>query len=686
MALDNSLPFYNVLGGAQDLGTLFGPSRTTNVEGVRNQDWYVPLGADGYGVAIDPEEPNIQYMEIQVGELIRYDRISEEALDIKPQPLPGDAPERWNWDAPIVISPHDRNRLYFGSQRLWRSDNRGSSWAPVSGDLTLNQNRYELEFMDRVWSVDSIYDNGAMSKYNTLTAVTESPVEEGVLYTGSDDGLIHVSEDGGANWRRARNLPRVPEASFVNDMEASLHDANTVFAVVDAHKIGDFSPFLFESRDRGRSWRSIAGDLPQGTIIWAIQQDHVSPDLLFIGTEYGIYASTNRGVNWRKLDGNVPTIPFRDLKIQRRDDDLVGATFGRGFYVLDDYSALREIANGALDADAALFPVRDAWWYVPLVPNQAKGRPTLGSTDFAAANPPFGALLTYHVKSELTTAKGRRNQSERALRAQEQDVPFPGWDALLAESLESAPKALVLIRDSQGQPVRWIEGPTTKGIHRINWDLRHPAPDAITLEVPDFVPPWAGSPEGPLAAPGRYSAELILIENGQARSIGSPREFEVKPVPTAPSGTDFAAVAAFQKETLDLMRDIADAQRTVRRTHGLLARMRAAVKEAATGVPALYEKLDAMDAALTALDTRLSGDRIRQRLEEATVPSIAGRVRRVVNGHWNTRQAPTETMRRSLEIASDEFGQLKADLSSLRERDVPVLEVELEAAGAPSWK
>jgi photosystem II stability/assembly factor-like uncharacterized protein len=347
VAVDNSEPFYNILGGAQDLGTLFGPARTTNVEGVRNRDWYVPMGADGYGVAIDPDDPDIMYFETQQGNLYRHDRSSEEALSIQPQPAPGDEPERWNWDSPLLISPHSPARLYFGSQRLWRSEDRGNSWTPISGDLTTNRNRYELELMERVWSVNALYHNGAMSKYATLTAITESPITEGVLYTGSDDGLIQVSEDGGQTWRVAGGLPGVPPLSFVNDLEASQHDANTVFAIADAHKTGDFSPYVFQSTDRGRSWRSIAGDLPAGTIVWSIQQDHENAALLFVGAEYGVYFTANGGTNWHKVNG-APTIAFRDIKLQRRDDDLVGATFGRGFYVLDDYTPLRGMAAGAL--------------------------------------------------------------------------------------------------------------------------------------------------------------------------------------------------------------------------------------------------------------------------------------------------------------------------------------------------
>ncbi|MCH7876024.1 MAG: glycosyl hydrolase [Gemmatimonadetes bacterium] len=681
LALDNSQPFYNVLGGAQDLGTLFGPSRTMNTEGVRNQDWYVPLGADGYGVAFDPDDPNIMYMEWQRGNLLRVDRRSDEVLDIQPQPAPGDPPERWNWDVPILVSPHASNRLYFGSQRLWRSDDRGNSWEPVSGDLTRNRNRYELELMGRVWSVDALYGNTAMSWYATLTAISESPIAEGVLYTGSDDGLVQVSEDGGLNWRVAADLPDVPDYSFINDVEASRHDAATVFAVADAHKTGDFDPYVFESTDRGRSWRSIAGDLPAGTIVWALQQDHVNPNLIFLGTEFGLYVTLNRGTNWFMLDAGAPTIAFRDIKIQRRDNDVVGATFGRGFYVLDDYAPLRDMATGAL-AGSALFPVRDAWWYIPNQPMQARGMPTLGSDSYHTANPPFGAVFTYYLDEIPPTRREARREAERELREGGEDVLFPGYEQLRREAMEGEPRVLLLVRDAQGQPVRWVEGPAKAGLHRVSWDLRRPAPDTVEFETPSFTPPWVTPPQGPLAPPGQYSVELMLLSSAGVQSLGSSQSFEVKPVPTAPPGTDFMAVAAFQQEASELMRRVAGAGGEIGRARDRLRHMSAALLEAPRADPALFGRIDELNATLTGLQTRLSGDPIRGRLNEPREPSIRGRVGRVIGGHWNTRITPTATQRWNLEIASGGFSGLLLELSALQ-MDITQLEEALEAAGAP---
>jgi photosystem II stability/assembly factor-like uncharacterized protein len=683
LGLDNAEPFYNIVGGAQDLGTLIGPSRTTNTEGVRNQDWYVPLGADGYDSAFDPKDPNTVYMEIQQGLLHRLDRRSEEVLNIQPQAAPGDAPERWNWDSPLLISPHNNNRLYFGSQRLWRSENKGNSWVPISQDLTTNTNRYGLETIDnRVWSSDALYDTGAMSKYATLTSIEESPKVEGLLYTGSDDGLIYISEDGGQNWHRSGALPNVRARSFINDIEASRHDDNTLFAVADAHKFGDFSPYVFMSTDRGNTWKSISGDLPSGTIVWVLKQDQVNENLLFIGTEYGIYFSLNKGLNWIKLDGGVPTIAFRDLELHQRDNDLVGASFGRGFYILDDYTPLREL-NNAIDLKGnTLFSIRDAWWYVPSVPMQAKGMPSLGSTSFVAENPPFGAVFTYYLHDVPKTSKEQRKDSEKALTERNLSIPFPGWERLKEEANENEPLVLLLVRDVNGNAIRWVKGTAKKGLQRTNWDLRLPAPDPIELTEPDFKPPWAGDAQGPLAAPGNYTAELFIAHNGKLQSQGAAREFTVKPVANTVAGTDFAVVAEFQQRTSALSRHISSAGRKMDEAGDRLRHMRAALLETPKASASLFEGLEALEVSLSGLRERLYGDPIRQRFNEAALPSIQSRVGGVAYGHWETRQNPTETQKREIEIGQTDLDTLKEDLVDYFNQ-LETFEAALEAAGAP---
>jgi photosystem II stability/assembly factor-like uncharacterized protein len=681
VAVSDRAPFYDVLAGAQDLGTLVGPSRTMNEDGIRNQDWYVTLGADGYGVAFEPGDPDIAYMMWQEGNLVRKDRRNDEAVNIQPKPATGDAPERWNWDSPILVSPHQSSRIYYGSQRLWRSDDRGNSWTAISGDLTLGLNRYEQRYFGRTWSVDALHDNGAMSKYATTTAISESPVAAGTIVVGTDDGLVQITTNAGERWTRTTALPGMPSLSFVNDVEMSVHDARTLFVAVDAHKVGDFTPFLFASADLGRTWKSIAGDLPRGSIVWTIQQDHVRPELLFAGTESGLFWSPNGGTNWHKVSGGMPTIPVRDIKLQRRDNDVVVATFGRGVYILDDYTPLRAIAAGMTADAGALLPVRDAWWFIPNQVAQAKGRPTLGSDDFTTENPAVGAHLTVYLRDLPTTAQEARRAEERALRERNADTPFPGFDRLRAESLERGPQVFVFITDAQGKQVRVLTVPAKKGMQRVTWDMRGPSPFPIDLNPPAFRPPWAGEPSGPLVAPGRYTATLVLASAAGTRTLGAPQSFEVKPVPTVRGATDFVAVAAFQGRVADLMRRLTATSEEIGALDQALRHARASVTAAPRGDATLFARIDSISVQVAGLQRRLSGDPARGRLDESNEFAIFSRAYTAMQ--FDHRQTPTATQQREAALAESELATLERDLRALLNGDVAHLQAALAAAGAP---
>jgi len=245
LALDDAEPFYNIYGGTQDNNTLGGPSRTIYSSGIHNSDWFITLGGDGHQPATEPGNPDIIYSESQEGFLSRIDLTNGETLSIQPQPEGGEDYERFNWDSPILISPHSPTRIYFASQRLWRSDNRGDSWTAISGDLTSDQERLILPIMENNWSWDSPWDVYAMSNYNTVTSIAESPIREGLIYVGTDDGLLNVTEDGGTTWRKFEvgDLPDVPNTAFVNDIKADLFDVNTVYVALDNHKFGDLNPY-----------------------------------------------------------------------------------------------------------------------------------------------------------------------------------------------------------------------------------------------------------------------------------------------------------------------------------------------------------------------------------------------------------------------------------------------------------
>ncbi|MCH8963062.1 MAG: glycosyl hydrolase, partial [Bacteroidetes bacterium] len=479
VAVSNDEPFYYVYGGTQDNATQGGPSRTTNVHGIRNSDWFVTVFGDGFDPAVDPEEPNIVYSQWQYGGLIRYDRQTGERIDIKPQPEQ-DAALRWNWDSALMISPHSHTRLYYAAQILFRSDDRGDTWRAVSPDLTRNMDRNQLKVMGRLWSVDAVSKNRSTSLYGTIVAVSESPLVEGLLYVGTDDGLIQVSEDSGASWRKIEEFPGVPEMSYVHDIEASQHDANTVYAVFNNHKKGDFKPYLLKSTDRGQTWESITGDpsdslrtgLPERGSTYTLVQDHVDEDLLFAGTEFGIFFTVDGGSTWVQLESGLPTIAIRDLEIQRRESDLVAASFGRGFYILDDYTALRDLDEDLIAQEAHLFPIKKAWMYVQDAPLAGDEKAFQGASFYTAPNPPFGATFTYYLKESLKTRKQVRQDEEGKLAKENQDVFYPSWDDLKAEDREEEPAVILTVRDEDGQVVRRLAGSTSmssSSLWRITW-------------------------------------------------------------------------------------------------------------------------------------------------------------------------------------------------------------------------
>ena len=699
LALDNDVPFYNVVGGTQDNGTQLGPSRTANGHGVMNSDWVVAVSADGYACAIDPEDPNTVYGEWQGGGLTRYDKATGQRLDVKAQPGPDEPPERWNWDAPVLVSPHSHTRLYHGSQRLWRSDDRGDSWRTVSGDLTRGLSRYELEIFGRVWSVDALYDNYAMSVYATTTAVSESPLVEGLIYVGTDDGLVQVTEDGGASWRRQDRFPGVPEMSFVNDVRASAHDADTVYAVLDAHQAGDYSPYVLRSTDRGHTWTSIAGD-PAGTgiparhLVWSLVEDPVAKDLLFAGTEYGIFFTLDGGRRWIRLEGGVPTIAFRDLEIQEREGDLVGASFGRGFFILDDVSPLRHVSAELLAGEAALFPVRTAKLYVPSMPLDLPGKAFQGDAFYLGANPPFGAVFTYYLRDELRTSKAKRRAEEKAIREEGGDVPFPGWERLKAEEREDEP-AIVLTVTAQDGPfggdrggkhghvVRRVTGPATKGIHRVAWDLRYPPPYPTRLEPWTAGAPWDEPPIGPLAPPGRYTVELARLADGELTALAEAQTFAVVPLAGTGDAAEWQAISAFQRRTADLLRRATGVAEAAEEAAERLEHLDKALLASPAPSVELLAQARALDLRLRDLRERLTGDPTRGRFAEPAAPSILGRLSGVAWGHWSTTHGPTRTHRDSLAVAEEQFERTSEALRELIETDLPRLEAAAEEAGAP---
>ncbi|MFH1755456.1 MAG: glycosyl hydrolase [Candidatus Latescibacterota bacterium] len=674
-ALDNDVPFYNVYGGTQDNATQGGPSRTRTVHGIRNSDWFITVFGDGFDPAVDPQDPNIVYSQWQYGGLIRFDKRSGERIDIKPQEAIDGPPLRWNWDSALMISPHLHTRIYYGSQILFCSDDRGDSWRAVSGDLTRNLDRNKLEVMERIWSVDAVAKNNSTSFYGTIVSVSESPLQEGLLYVGTDDGLIQASGDGGDSWTKYDKFASVPEFSYVSDIEASLHDVNAVYAALDNHKMGDFKPYVVRSTNRGRTWRLISGNLPERGTVYTIVQDHVNDKLLFAGTEFGIFFTVDEGEKWVQLKEGIPTIMIRDLEIQRRENDLVAASFGRGFYVLDDYTPLRYLSAETLDKEAFLFPIKKAWMYIQTNPLAGTDKAYQGASFFTAPNPPFGSTFTYYLQESLQTNKELRQKDEADLAKEGKDVLYPSWEALKNEDREEKPAIFLTVRDDEGNVVRRIQGKTSKGVHRISWDFRYPGYTPASLE---------SDGDGPMAVPGTYQVSIDKLEQGAFTQLVAPVDFEVEPLGLSSlPEPDREEILVFQKRTGELQRAVWGAN--------------AAADEAATRIkyiknviertPALHPQLrkDARELELRLLDLRekMMGDPTKSNRSEPAKDGIMSRLNQIIYGQWSCTSPPTETHKQNYDIAAEEFAGIIDGLRRLIETDLVSLENELDEAGAP---
>lgn len=679
VAVSQDGPFYHVYGGTQDNFTLGGPARTRSAHGITNADWFVVQGGDGFHCRVDPKDPDTVYGEMQYGGLVRFDRRTGQKTGIQPQPGKGEPPLRWNWDAPLLVSPHAPARLYFAANKVFRSDDRGDTWAALGGDLSRQLSRDRLPVMGKVWPPDAVAKNVSTSFYGNVTALAESPLQEGLLYAGTDDGLIQVRSGEGV-WRKVERFPGVPSRTYVSRLLASQHAAQTVYAAFDNHKDADFKPYLLRSSDAGQTWTSVAGDLPERGSVLALAEDHRDPNLLFAGTEFGLFVTLDGGKKWHGLKGGLPTVAVRDLAIQRGQNDLVVATFGRGFYVLDDYSPLRSLTPDALQKEATLFPVREAPLYIPSRQYGLRNKAFLGEAFFTADNPPFGATITYCLKEEIETKARKRHAAEKAGTA-----PYPSKDELRAEAEEEPPAVLLTVADADGEVVRTLTGPVKAGLHRVSWDLRDPAttlPRPRPAEAGEDV--FAEEPAGPLVLPGTYRVSLAKRVDGAVTPLAGPQEFAVVVEETAaPHHGDLKALREFQRQVARLARAVSG---TVEAADEVAHRLEQ-LKRALDQTPGAKEAWKAQARDLERRDRdilrALRGDVVLRGRSENTPTAIAERVQSIVEGQRFSLARPTATQRDSYRIAGEEFAQELARLRTLVEVDLRKLEKEAEAAGAP---
>ena len=455
--VDNETP-YNVYGGLQDNGSWTGPSRATG--GIVGGAWQMLSFGDGFWVVPDPEDANTVYSEIQGGRLLRVDKKLGTAKSIFPYPNDGQEKLRFNWNSPIYVSPNDPATLYFGSQYLHRSKDRGESWQTISPDLTTDDPAKQRQ----AESGGLTTDNSTAENHCTIYTISESPKNPDLIWVGTDDGNLQISRDAGATWTNvAGNVSGIPEGAWVSEIHASPHDEATAFATFDGHWTGDFNPYVYRTSDYGQNWTALGLESLEG-YAHVIKQDPVNPNLLFVGTELGLWISLDGGGQWARFKENLPLVPVHDLTVQERESDLVLATHGRGFYILDDLTPLRALTLDALKEKVVLLPSKPAEMYV-----SGSAFPfSIGADDeFVGESLSETASIVYYL-------------SKRHL-----------FGDLKVE-----------IFDASGKQITTLQGGKRKGINRVSWPMRYKAPKlpAATNLVPAF--------SGPRVPEGTYTVKL----------------------------------------------------------------------------------------------------------------------------------------------------------------------------------
>lgn len=670
--VDNSEPYYYVYGGTQDNNTLGGPSQNTSSTGVTNDEWFVTIGGDGFWVAIDPKNPDIVYSEYQYGNAYRYNRQNGEVVYIRPQEPKDELTYKWNWDTPLILSNLSNTRLYMAANKVFMSEDRGNSWSVISGDLTAKKDRNDFKVMGKYWSSDAVAKDVSTSQFGTIVSLAESPVKEGMLYAGSDDGVIHFTDDNGKSWRKTGSFPEVPEYTYVSDIFPSRFNENIVYATFNNTKSDDFKPYILMSKDKGKSWTSISSNLPEGAI-YTVTQDFRNPEMLFCGTEFGLYVTFNNGKEWLQISNGLPDIAVRDLVIQERECDLILATFGRGFYILHDYSIMREIVDIDTMVQAHVSKIKDAKLYVP----ENKRVNSFGDDFYVTENVPFGAEFTYYLKDDIETTKEKRQKKEAELYEKGEKIDVNTWEDDRKEKLEEKPYLIFVVNDDEGNTVRKIAAKAKKGINRTYWDLKYPDVMPVKTDLKEFDPLKEEEEEGGIyVLPGNYYITLFASEKGKLKRLTEKKRFKVVALDISEfDRSDRKVTLDFQKSIASLYHESELAEQYLTEAKTKIQQLKQAHFRSNLFDPEINNKLIETETKADGLTLLLKGydpKASREEIPPSHVP-IQQRLSFIVRAFNRSSETVSESQKQSAEIVRNEFAALMTELDKLKD-DIKLLE------------